>query len=235
MLWRKFKLDWPYLVGEILIVTLGVLIALALDSWNDTRLAHHVEDEILGRLISDMEADTALYTAWSKNLEEKLVSLDRVSEVLSKPESEIDDSLAFLSAIAAGSYYGWNQPPLSRTTFDELVSSGSLGLIDDPRMRRLIVEYYHLDEDSRGRMEPRRTEYPRVAYRLVPHAAEFTVQEDLEGPGLRLTLNTIRQSELSEHVLAETNFGRFILGMIVPLDSLARNLLAELASYRDAG
>jgi len=235
MLWRKLRLDWPYLVGELLIVTLGVLIALALDSSNDARLAHRVENEILGRLISDIESDTALFTDWSKNLEEKLVALGRVSEVLSNPESELNDSLAFLSEIVAGSYYGWNQPIVSSTTFDELVSSGNLGLVDDPGMRRRIVEYYHLDEDSRRRMNPRRTEYPRVAYRLVPHASEFTIQEDLGGSRLRLIIKAIRESELSDHILSEMNFGRFISSMIIPLDSLARDLLGELASYTDSG
>ena len=74
-----------------------------------------------------------------------------------------------------------------------------------------------------------------MAYRLVPHTAEFTVQDDLEGPRLRLTFEAIRESELSKHVLSETNFGRFIESMIVTLDSLARDLLGELVSYRDAG
>jgi hypothetical protein len=32
MLWRKLKLDGSYFISELLIVTLGVLIALALDS-----------------------------------------------------------------------------------------------------------------------------------------------------------------------------------------------------------
>ncbi|UCC72643.1 MAG: hypothetical protein JSV86_20165 [Gemmatimonadota bacterium] len=63
MLWRKFKREWSYFIGELLIVTLGVLIALALDSWNDDRLERRVEDEVLGWLISDVESDTALFEA----------------------------------------------------------------------------------------------------------------------------------------------------------------------------
>ena len=35
MLWRKFKLDWQYALGELVIVTLGVLVALAINQWND--------------------------------------------------------------------------------------------------------------------------------------------------------------------------------------------------------
>ena len=68
-----------------------LLVALALDSSNDARLAHRVEDEILGRLISDIESDTALFTAWSKNLEEKLkTQKETLEEKLEAQKVEID-------------------------------------------------------------------------------------------------------------------------------------------------
>ena len=38
MLWRKFKLDWKYAIGELFIVVAGVLLALAIDQWNERRL-----------------------------------------------------------------------------------------------------------------------------------------------------------------------------------------------------
>lgn len=235
MLWRKFKLESTYLVGELLVVTLGVLIALAVDSWNDDRLERRVEDEVLEWLVSDLEDDTALFAWWSNEVVEKLAALEQVFAILTDPNDYLlQDSLAFLNAIAVGSELGWDQPNLSRTTFDELVSSGNLGLIDDPRVRRRIVEYYQLDEDSRERLTARRTQYPQIAYRLVPRASEWTAQEDLEGTRLRLAIEEVRGSDLSEHVIAEINFGNFMQIVIAPLDSLARDLLGELGSYREA-
>jgi hypothetical protein len=235
VLWRKLKLESSYLVGELLVVTLGVLIALALDSWNDDRLERRVEDEVIEWLISDLETDTALFAWWSNEVVEKLDALDQVFARLTDPnDTLLEDSLAFLNAIAVGSEFGWDQPNLSRTTFDELVSSGNLGLIDDPRMRRRILEYYQLDEDSRERMSARRTQYPQIAYRLVPRASEWTAEEGLEGTRLRLAIDQVRRSDLSEHVIAEINFANFMQSMIAPLDSLAGNLLGELGSYREA-
>jgi hypothetical protein len=38
MFWRKFKLDWTYAIGELVIVTLGVLVALGIQQWNEDRL-----------------------------------------------------------------------------------------------------------------------------------------------------------------------------------------------------
>lgn len=233
MLWRRFKLDGSYFVSELLIVTLGVLVALALDSWNDARLERRVEDEVLGWFISDVESDTAFFTWWSDAVADKLAALQQVSVILRNPNSVVTDSLAFLNAVTVGSYYGWTQPQVSRTTFDELVSSGNLGLINEPRVRRRIVGYYYMVDDSRGRMLARGTEYAPIAYRLIPRASEFAPQE-MDGAQLHLTIDAVRRSELSEHVVAETNLGLFVRSMIAPMDSLARDLLGELEAYRDA-
>jgi len=65
-------------------------------------------------------------------------------------------------------------------------------------MRRQLVEYYYEVEDSRERMDARRTEYLQVPYRLVPRGSEFTASELLEGTRLHLVVQAIRQSELSD-------------------------------------
>ena len=57
MIWRKFKLEWSYAVGELLIVVIGVLIALAIDQWNGERLERLQEVDSVSRLIVDLETD----------------------------------------------------------------------------------------------------------------------------------------------------------------------------------
>jgi hypothetical protein len=57
MLWRKFKLDWTYAIGELAIVTVGVLIALAVDQWNSDRLAGIEEAAYVSRLMNNINED----------------------------------------------------------------------------------------------------------------------------------------------------------------------------------
>ena len=57
MRWRLHRLDWPYAVGELIIVVAGVLIALAVDQWNSDRLERVEEVEIIEQLISDLNID----------------------------------------------------------------------------------------------------------------------------------------------------------------------------------
>jgi drug/metabolite transporter (DMT)-like permease len=49
MFWHKFRLDWSYALGELLIVTLGVLIALAVNNWNNERLERAQERDVVAR------------------------------------------------------------------------------------------------------------------------------------------------------------------------------------------
>ena len=44
--WRKFKLDWSYAIGELFIVTIGVLVALAIGEWNNERMERAEEFEV---------------------------------------------------------------------------------------------------------------------------------------------------------------------------------------------
>ena len=78
MLWRKFKLDWSYAIGELFIVTIGVLIALAIDQWNSDREDQIEEKQIIKRLIADLETDIEKSERALLILERKLGSLGRI-------------------------------------------------------------------------------------------------------------------------------------------------------------
>jgi len=78
VLWRKFKLDWKYAFGELVIVTLGVLVALAVDQWNDDRNAQEEEKAILDRLLVDLKQDAQLFGFVRDRMANKKSSLERL-------------------------------------------------------------------------------------------------------------------------------------------------------------
>ncbi len=77
MFWRKFKLDWSYAIGELFIVTLGVLVALAIDQWNSERLERAEEFDVLSRLVADVETDLAFFDLRLNAIDDKEASLLR--------------------------------------------------------------------------------------------------------------------------------------------------------------
>ena len=82
MFWRKFRLDWSYAIGELFIVTIGVLVALAIGAWNSERLEKAEEFDILSRLISNIEADLKEYDDRLLSIDEKEESLLRVMSAI---------------------------------------------------------------------------------------------------------------------------------------------------------
>ena len=62
MLFRKLKLDWRYAFGEVVIVIVGVLVALAVNNWNGNRLDRFREQQYIMSLAQDFRADTSELT-----------------------------------------------------------------------------------------------------------------------------------------------------------------------------
>ena len=81
MKWRYLKLDWKYAIGELVIVTAGVLFALALGQWRQEQADHELELEYVSRLKIDLHADITRF----KNFEEvELYNKRMVLEALAK-------------------------------------------------------------------------------------------------------------------------------------------------------
>ncbi len=49
-----------YVMGEIILVVIGILIALSINNWNETRKANQFEHEILALIDQNLERDSIL-------------------------------------------------------------------------------------------------------------------------------------------------------------------------------
>lgn len=239
MFWRKFKLDWTYAVGELLIVTLGVLIALAVDGWNDERLERAEERDVVARLIADIDGDLRRFDVQLKAMDRKEQSLQRLRTALGTggPVSAAE----FLADIVSGANFGWSQMTANRATFDGLLESGQLALIDDPDMRALVAEYYRSAAQTIVRIDQRETAYPDLSYQLVPRgpvvvtaagAGEGTLEPGLGDDALNKLVKTVQQSSLEKHLIAEINLARFIRGVTEYLRTQGSELLTRLKEYQ---
>ena len=103
--------------------------------------------------------------------------------ILGKGQSSWSAALAELLIIALGVLValgadGWNAGPLAESaTYEDLRSSGKLGLIRDPALRVNIINYYSNAEGQDRRITARRTEYPHVAYRIIPQSGELAASQ----------------------------------------------------------
>ena len=234
MRWRLNKLDWPYALGELIIVTVGVLIALAIDQWNSDRLARMEEAEVIERLIFDMQADVRSLENGLTLLDRKEASLRRLTSTLGNTNNRPEDATEFLSDVIYAAQYGWVQGGVRRSTFDELLGSGKFSLIQDTELRGAITSYYALYESSWTRIDERETEYPHLSYRLVPRVDEFDLKPGLSDSDLDQLVTGVLESSIRDYVMAEENLALFTRRMINVMQPESLQTLGELEAYRDA-
>ena len=139
MLFRKFRLDWRYGVTELLIVVVGVLIALYADGWRQERQNRALEFEYLGRLAEDLRLDTAAVSNIMTLTEDRA---GYGQTILSAFDTGLrsGSGLEFVRAVEWANYFSY--PSYSRTTIDDLMSTGNLRLIRSTEVKDAVARYY---------------------------------------------------------------------------------------------
>lgn len=238
MLWRKFKLDWPYAIGELLIVTLGVLFALGIQQWNDDRLALTEEQSIIDRLLVDLQVDLGFLNDMTSAVEEKEESLGRLKEVFESGERPADLTL-FLQDLVVGANYGWNQAQPRSSTYVEVVSSGKFGLIRSADVRNALTGYHGLFNSFFARADARETRFPQISYQVMLRSRESERASVLLSPNTIISDKEVEQlvdkalaSDIRHYVIAETNLARFILRASDNLRVRHEALRSQMQAYR---
>jgi hypothetical protein len=132
-------LNWRLLLGEFVVIVVGVLMALWVDQLREARNNAALEVEYLESLVTDLEADLAQFDeteAWMRRQEAAAATVLALYEG-SPPTQDV----AVL--VAAVETAGWQfSPSITRNTLDDLRSTGNLRLIRDRDLRRAIAAYY---------------------------------------------------------------------------------------------
>lgn len=135
----KIRTYMLYAIGEILLVVIGILIALQVNNWNQTRLDRNFEVIMLTEISSVLEQDIS-------NMENSLIYLSSLQHSISELASIKNDpahprdSLMhhFQKAASGGIGVVFNYSP-----YEALKSSG-LDKVTDPELRKSLSRLYEL-------------------------------------------------------------------------------------------
>ena len=217
MFLRKFQINWPYALGELAIVAVGVLIALGINQWNTERLDRALGNEYLNRLLSDVQADIS----WSDNvliaLNDKAEALDLLSRAISEDSTSLTNPTLLLHAIPKTLVLAFNAPSVRTATFDDMMSTGRLALVSPISIREIILSYYALGTNSENRLEGRMTKYPHSVFANVPQStlawfevASFGLQGSRPTPVTPPTKFSNEEVEAVLRWLADVDTGKLI-------------------------
>jgi len=133
------RLNWRLLLGEFVVIVVGVLMALWVDQLREARVNAGLEVEYLESLLMDLDADLAQFDeaeAWMHRQEAAAATVLALYKGSPPTENMAD-------LVAAVETAGWQfVPSITRNTLDDLRSTGNLRLITDPGLRRAIADYY---------------------------------------------------------------------------------------------
>jgi hypothetical protein len=129
-----------YAIGELIVITLGILFALGLDQWKLERADRVLELEYVSRLKADLLGDIARFKSFEEvelyNKRMVLVALTKLKNI----EESLDDPLFNRQNLDYSQYVAL--PETQSATFREMESSGKLNLLQNQEVRLAIDDYY---------------------------------------------------------------------------------------------
>ena len=139
--------DWAALVSELVIVIVGIFIAVQADRWLEHQDDLQREQLYIARLAEDIERDIDEIT-YSIDLAAFRLDFANILIAASRdPETVRDQPEKFLAAVQQAAFT--HTPALSSDTFEELRSTGNLGLLRSGELKAALFEYYRYDEGQR--------------------------------------------------------------------------------------
>ena len=150
--------------GEFVVIVLGILAALAVDSWSQDRKDRQLEREYLARIKDDLRWDLEeIEVAISASIGQAraattiLIELnDPLAEAIPlfsdsikatdftapvHEEGEYSKGHAMWDAVRSRSF------STRRGTYDELLATGRIIVINDTKLRAAIIDHYSMTED----------------------------------------------------------------------------------------
>lgn len=136
--------NWTAVGVDFLIVVIGVFVGLQVSNWNDTRIERQLGREYVERLIFDLRYDLRANRSLARYHEEVLKNVVEADRLLANPDSDAEELIV---AIYRASETALR--PAKRSTWDQIISSGHLGVLPADTLDGGLSEYYSV-LDSRS-------------------------------------------------------------------------------------
>lgn len=132
-----------YASGEIVLVMIGILLALQIDNWNEVRKDRYTEVKYKERLLQDLQNDLVYFDNQISICKSAISHLDSfLIEMYVAPENPED-----VERIMKHTTLQTDDLASNNSTHKEMISTGRMNILSDPKVKAAIMEYYHLGED----------------------------------------------------------------------------------------
>jgi hypothetical protein len=196
------RIAWPRLTAEAIIIIASILLALGVDEWRDEKRDRELENEYLVRLIEDLDSNITILEIQRRGDTTKVANARAVYPLVSSGNwGELDSTTVITASYNASPAA---TPSWTDDTFEELKSTGRLGLIQNTNIRQNLSAYYRYLDAQDWAYQLISTEYrDAIRARLDPDI-QLDIREQCETRkvGCRMPIDT---AEAEEYISWLTN------------------------------
>lgn len=131
------KINWRVAIGELSLIVIGILMALAIDSYVGRRADRAVADAYLTDLVAELRVDAAHFAKNHEGLGRVIASASHLLRLVESSDEQHNDPASLLMSSMLGE--GTTRQP---AVWEELQMTGALRLIADQSARAAIVSHY---------------------------------------------------------------------------------------------
>lgn len=129
-----------YAIGEIILVVIGILIALQINTWNESRKQKQVEKQVLKSLFQEIEKDKTALKKIDYQYKKDLLRISYFRKLYWK------EQLSMAEALDLKKFFGFVNRDVNpnRITYDEMINTGKLYYLSNQNLVNKIIDYYEL-------------------------------------------------------------------------------------------
>jgi hypothetical protein len=132
--------NWTAIAIEFVLLILGVFLGIQVANWNTERVTRHNAAIFTERLKADLREEAWRYRFLAAYYQDVRDATEAAAKALSG-EKPLSNEAFLINAYRATQY---KQGASRRATYDELISTGNVGLIKDQKLLALAVRAYSI-------------------------------------------------------------------------------------------
>jgi hypothetical protein len=156
--------DWTAVCVELAVVVLGVFLGVQAANWNEDREQDRKSVLATERLKDDLRVEAWNYEIQIGYNQQVLANARRAVDALTG-KAPLSDEALLVAAYRATQFNGNSR---RRATYDELTSTGEIGLIRDKALRTVAMDVYTQPQIDQIDQNGRESEYRRAFRMALP-------------------------------------------------------------------
>lgn len=171
---RLREQDWTAIAIELVVVIVGVFLGVQAANWNEDREQERRSIAFTERLKDDLRVEAWNYEIQIGYNQQVLANAQRAVDALTG-KAPLSDEELLVAAYRATQFNGNSR---RRATYDELTSTGDIGLIRDKTLRTLAMDVYTQPQIDQIDQNGRESEYRRAFRMALPRQVQGALLDE---------------------------------------------------------